>query len=466
MRSIVLIVSCLALLTGCKSPRSADAPEPSKATGERAGPVTPGGVPLEDVGPAVRREAMRLARDRAEAVDRLVEVGAEARPTLRALLRSDNLAEVRGAVEWYDRVRPEGATEDLAAILDHPARDVRERVVAVLANLEAPEAGAALARRLGVEEAPLLRARIADALRLSEARGAVPALLKALDADHELVVARAGYAAAALGDGETAEALAERAGGEGVLPAYGALYGLRRAGEAPPLSTLEAALGRDDVRVATEATRALEHVEGAEAVGPLLERAAGDERPAVRRAALEVRAAREPDEAAATARRALDDDAPEVRVTVLAVLSAAMAPAERLETLVAHVDDASPLVRAAAAVYVERTADEAEGDAAAEALRSRLPEEEDPMARRRLVRALGALGGRETARALLPVVSREGDPARDDAREALQRITGQDGGYAEAKWRPVVEALAEPGGDEESEPGGDAARPRSGGGGR
>lgn len=442
-RHLVIVLVSVALpglLVACSKPKAPAAPAPAPPAPAGAGyedlRTSRGGVALPDDLPyEIADQIFRLPTQRPAVINALVPMAPRPDAVMGLLLASDNLEEVTGALEYFERTGAKGGAE-ASKLLDHPVPSIRRQALVTLMAVGASDRAPGIAKALEDADSTVRTLAIRALAKLGGAAGP-QALIDKLDDTEEQVTVEVAVALASMKDKNIAPKLLDKLSSARAATILGALTALRLLEVAVPAEALTKALADARLEVAMGAARA------ASLAGPqapaVLAAALADARPDVRRVALEATTVLTDEAAVAAAKRAAEDASSWVRAASVEVLAARLPEGERVRALVPLLHDDAREVRQATALVLGKTN--------AEALRpliGRLGTERDRMTRLVLVRALGQLKDAEAVEPLIAALEARETTDHYMIGRALKAITGQALGADAKAWRAWLAAHPAP----------------------
>jgi hypothetical protein len=415
-------------------------PEPRPVERTRGGVEL--GTALDGAGDArdeVLAAAKELAKDRAAAVAKLLAHKERAKATVVALLGSQNLDELIGAMLVLQAAGdPTGARAEsqdaVLGLLDHEVlavRDVAWETAAKIAD------GAALAGLLPhlVPERKLAVVRLLAAWDGEPVREALWSAITSPDAELAIEAALAASAPGKSSD----EALEKRlkdlaAGSDAELRLALVMYRRLAAADAkaplPSKAAVDRALASKDEPLVLEAIRSTLAFQPEDRT-PLYEQLAQDPRAAVRAVTSEMLARHTPADAKVLVDKLLGDPEGEVRMAAVSARARIGPPAERVAALLPKLSDSHRGVRLAAAVSL------AGPDLVALALDALVKqiEREDSDGRKSILGALASAPGRLGPSAVIDLIPSADKKLAVAAHFAISTASGQDFGDDVGAWK-------------------------------
>lgn len=480
MHHIPAVICVMALLLACgekpKAPVTRKGTAPIATTAGPTNEAGPGGEvppkPLDrtrggvELGPAleaagearaaVREAAMGLAKDRAAGVKGLVAAGPAAKTAVLALLGSENLDELIGAMQVLAAEGdPTGARAEgqdaVLGLLGHAVGEVRDTAWETAAKIAD---GAALAKLLPSASPERQRAivRLLASWDGEPVREALWGLIGGADGDLAIEAALAASAPQKRLDPATAERLRALSQAEDERRMRLALVLYRRfadnAGapasksdkhEAPSKDTIDRALASKDEALLLEGIRSTLHF-APEEREPLYEQLAKDPRAAVRAVTAEVLARHAAGAAGRLVDGLLGDPEGDVRMSAARARARFGPPEERVKALVPKLQDGHRGARLAAAVSLARP--ELVSLAAKDLARQLLRESGE--ARNVLLGALASSHDREGVGVVVDALGHADKTLSNAAFYALMTATGLDFGGDAGKWRAWLDKTYPP----------------------
>lgn len=469
----VRFVALLALAASgaaCSKPHRKAPPKPAPsapaATPEARSLVSPGGVQLPAGTPdAILALVDQLDLQRTTATSKLVALGAQAAPAMRALLASPSVPEQQAALKYFAETTDPSGAEGAALALASDVPSIRRQALLTLERVGAASK-ADMSKQLGPivgrfqdPDAMVRSLAIRVATELGGVASTKPLVDLLADRDEQVTVEAALALARVLGGPEASD---RRAGGDEpagaakapagaperraevisalvrLVPsprpstAIGALTALGALGAGAPAEVVRAATHNADERVAVAALRLASRLPPGEAA-PLVTGALGDPRTDVRRAAVEETSALSEDARREALDRATEDASAEVRAAAL-VRYAPLAK-DPVAALLDALRDQEPLVRATAVLALSKV-----GPKATKPLVALLDTERDNTVRQALYRALKRLKAREAVPRLVALLQDPKTRTSNLVADALEVLTAQHLGNDARAWRRWLDA--------------------------
>ncbi len=451
MRSIFsskFALSALLALTvasvSCTKPKSrhAKATKTTETTRPREAadpyrPLSTGGAELPADTPSRIVELVQaIVESPAANTRQLIALGKQAEAAMVALAESQNIAEARAAMRYVEAARAKAGGPAAARLASHPVPSVRHQALLALKAIGDPAHVPAIEEVIKTATDGTTRSLAIRALAALASANSAQALLALLADTSERVTSEVAAALAALGDRSepVLQALRDKAQSPNAAAAVGALTALRLLGPKATMtaSVLAKPLAHPDARVVYAATRLIPRIPKVAARAEILNRLLTDERPDVRRVALETLPQSGLGDILARATAMLSDADGAVAGAATAVIGLATGAEDRLALLRPLIAHAATEVRQHAVIGLA-----AAGDKAIKPLVARMALERDPMVQLFLARTLGRLKASSAVDALIALLSDRaaGAPTKVQAKASLEIITGQRLGLNGRAWR-------------------------------